>query len=74
MNFDFSGKVALFTGVAPGPVLTRDAMANMKTMLGRAAEPIEVVNLILYLASEDGAFITGHNFFIDGGPTVMSKS
>ena len=30
--------------VSPGPVLTRPAMANMKTLLGRAAEPIEVVS------------------------------
>ncbi|MBR6727291.1 MAG: SDR family oxidoreductase, partial [Clostridia bacterium] len=27
--------------VAPGPVLTRAAMANMKTLIGRAAEPQE---------------------------------
>lgn len=53
--------------VSPGPVLTRAAMANMKTPLGRAAEPIEVVNLILYLCSEKAAFITGDNYLIDGG-------
>jgi Dehydrogenases with different specificities (related to short-chain alcohol dehydrogenases) len=53
--------------VSPGPVLTRPAMANMKTALGRAAEPIEVVNLILYLSSDDAAFITGANYTIDGG-------
>ena len=53
--------------VAPGPVLTRAAMANMKTMAGRAAEPQEIVDLILYLASEQGAFINGTNILIDGG-------
>lgn len=53
--------------VSPGPVLTRAAMANMKTRLGRAAEPIEVVNLILYLCSDKAAFITGSNHLIDGG-------
>ena len=53
--------------VSPGPVLTRPAMANMKTPLGRAAEPIEVVNLILYLCSDKAAFITGSNHLIDGG-------
>ena len=31
--------------VSPGPVLTRAAMANMKTMLGRAAEPQEIIDL-----------------------------
>jgi len=55
--------------VSPGPVLTRPGMANMKTRLGRAAEPIEVVNLILYLCSDKAAFITGTNYMIDGGRT-----
>jgi 3-oxoacyl-[acyl-carrier protein] reductase len=55
--------------VSPGPVLTRPGMANMKTRLGRAAEPIEVVDLILYLCSDKAAFITGSNYMIDGGRT-----
>lgn len=53
--------------VSPGPVLTRPGMANMKTRLGRAAEPQEVVDLILYLCSDKAAFITGTNYLIDGG-------
>ncbi|HEY3329021.1 MAG TPA: SDR family NAD(P)-dependent oxidoreductase [Capsulimonadaceae bacterium] len=53
--------------IAPGPVLTREAMANMKTPLGRAAETQEVVDFVLYLASEKGAFITGSTHLIDGG-------
>lgn len=55
--------------VSPGPVLTRPGMAAMKTRLGRAGEPIEVVNLILYLCSAEAAFITGSNYVIDGGRT-----
>ena len=57
--------------VSPGPVLTREAMANMDTLLGRAAEPIEVVNFVLYLASDEGAILTGHNYFVDGGRIAM---
>ncbi|NLO75076.1 MAG: SDR family oxidoreductase [candidate division WS1 bacterium] len=53
--------------VAPGPVLTRPEMANMKTPLGRAAEPQEVVDFILYLSSERGSFFTGSTHLIDGG-------
>lgn len=53
--------------VVPGPVLTRPAMAKMKTPLGRAAEPIEVVDLILYLSSDKAAYITGSTHLIDGG-------
>lgn len=53
--------------VIPGPVLTRPGMANMKTLLGRAAEPIELVDFILYLCSDKAAFITGSAHVIDGG-------
>ena len=52
--------------IAPGPVLTRPAMANMKTPMGRAAEVIEVVNLILFLSSENSAYISGTCVSIDG--------
>ena len=52
--------------VAPGPVMTRPGMANMHTPLNRAAEPIEVVNLIQYLLSEKASFISGSTHFIDG--------
>ena len=57
--------------VAPGPVLTRPDMATMKTLLGRAAQPQEIVDMILYLASEKAAFITGENILLDGGRNVM---
>ena len=59
--------------VSPGPVLTRPGMANMKTPLGRAAQPEEVVNLILYLSSNDAAFITGTNYTIDGGRSCGAR-
>ncbi|HOI56863.1 MAG TPA: SDR family oxidoreductase, partial [Phycisphaerae bacterium] len=52
--------------VSPGPVLTRPEMARMKTRLGRAAETHEVADLILYLSSDQAAFITGANYVIDG--------
>lgn len=59
--------------VSPGPVLTRAAMANMKTMLGRAAEPQEIIDLILFIASEKGQFINGENIMIDGGRNAMRR-
>jgi len=59
--------------VSPGPVLTRPAMANMKTMLNRAAEPQEIIDLILFIASEKGQFINGENIMIDGGRNAMGR-
>ena len=53
--------------VAPGPVLTRAAMAQMPTAIGRAAEPAEIVQLVMYLASDKAAFITGTTYLADGG-------
>lgn len=57
--------------VAPGPVLTRASMADMQTCLGRAAEPQEVVDLVMYLASDKAAFITGDTYLIDGGRACL---
>ncbi len=59
--------------ISPGPVLTREAMANMKTLLGRAADPQEIIDLCLFVASEKGQFINGENIMIDGGRNAMGR-
>ncbi|MBO5938488.1 MAG: SDR family oxidoreductase [Clostridia bacterium] len=59
--------------VSPGPVLTRAAMAKMPTLLGRAAEPQEIIDLCLFLASDKGQFINGENIMIDGGRNAMGR-
>lgn len=59
--------------VSPGPVLTRESMASMKTPLGRAAEPQEIIDLILFIASDKGQFINGENIMIDGGRNAMGR-
>lgn len=59
--------------VSPGPVLTRANMANMRTLLNRAAEPQEIIDLCLFLASDKGQFINGENIMIDGGRNAMGR-
>ena len=59
--------------ISPGPVLTRANMANMKTLLGRAAEPQEIIDLCLFIAAEKGKFINGENIMIDGGRNAMGR-
>jgi len=59
--------------ISPGPVLTRPQMANMKTMLGRAADPQEIIDLVMYVISDYGAFINGTNIMIDGGREAMKR-
>lgn len=39
--------------------------------LGRIAEPMDVVNPVLFLASEASSFITGQTIVVDGGATTI---
>lgn len=62
--------------LSPGPVLTlplqsapqevRDGFAA-GVPLGRLAEPHEIASLALFLASDEAAYVTGAEFFADGG-------
>ena len=56
--------------VSPGPVLTRPGMAGMKTAMGRAADPEEIIDSVLFLASDKSRFTTGVNLLIDGGRLI----
>ena len=35
--------------------------------MGRAAQPEEIAAIIVYLASDDAAYITGQDWSVDGG-------
>lgn len=59
--------------ISPGPVLTRPEMSKMKTLVKRAADPQEIIDLILFIASEKGQFINGENIMIDGGRNAMVR-
>ena len=37
------------------------------TPLGRIGQPIDIAKGVVFLASNDAEFITGHNLVIDGG-------
>ena len=73
--FNFVKSLALAGGphgvravcVSPGPVLTRPGMSTMATVRGTAAQPDELVNVILYLCSDAASFVTGTNILVDGG-------
>ncbi|OLE66420.1 MAG: hypothetical protein AUG03_00010 [Acidobacteria bacterium 13_1_20CM_2_68_14] len=79
MAIELAPKVRV-NSVAPGYVLTpmqraeyTDAMleeVNRKIPLGRHAAPEEIAGLFAYLASDDGAYLTGQVYVIDGGETA----
>jgi NAD(P)-dependent dehydrogenase (short-subunit alcohol dehydrogenase family) len=61
--------VSQATGAKPGDV---ESQAAADSVTGRFSQPAEVADLILYLASDQAANITGADFIIDGGlvPTL----
>ena len=59
--------------VTPGPVMTRPGMAGMKTLQGHASQPQELVDFILYLASDKCPSITGSNHVMDCGRLALPR-
>ena len=59
--------------VSPGPVLTRPAMAKMQTALGFASQPQEIVDYVLYNASECCPSMTGANLLVDAGRLCVPR-
>ena len=39
--------------------------------VGRAGTPDDVTGIMVYLASDEGAFATGATFVVDGGMTTL---
>ncbi len=39
--------------------------------LGRFAEPIDIANVVAFIASDLSAYVTGQNIFVDGGWTIQ---
>jgi 2-keto-3-deoxy-L-fuconate dehydrogenase len=81
---DFVGKGIRCNAVCPGTVDTPSLNDRMRQQgdyqkarqafiarqpMGRMAAPEEIAALVVYLASEESAFVTGQTFVIDGGWT-----
>jgi NAD(P)-dependent dehydrogenase (short-subunit alcohol dehydrogenase family) len=78
---DLAARGIRVNGVAPGVVDTplaelvvhnaELAPQYLKTIpLGRFAQPADVAKCVLFLASDESAYITGHTIVIDGGQTL----
>lgn len=75
-EFARKGAKVRVNSVAPGYINTdmmktvpEKVLENMrgKTMLGRLGEPEEIANAVLFLASDESSYITGHNLSVNGG-------
>lgn len=66
--------------VAPGPIDTEKAGANLRKMnetvdfspnrmtpMGRLGLPVEVANAVLFLASDEASYVSGHTLAVAGG-------
>lgn len=76
---ELAGRKVRVNAVAPGPIWTEGADAafggrdnfdqnlGVQTVLGRGGESSEIAAAVVFLASDEAAFITGHVLAVDGG-------
>ena len=70
----FAGKVRV-NSVSPGWIDTAGRVYEgpdaLQQPVGRVGNPMDIANMVLFLASDKAGFITGENICIDGGQTRL---
>jgi NAD(P)-dependent dehydrogenase (short-subunit alcohol dehydrogenase family) len=79
---ELAGQKIRVNAVSPGPIWTEGmgnmtgtrenaeaAMAGM-TVMNRVGEPAEIAAGVVFLASDEASYITGHILAIDGGIVI----
>ena len=70
----FAGKVRV-NSISPGWIdtanITYEGPDAVQQPAGRVGNPMDIANMVLFLASEKAGFITGENICIDGGQTRL---
>jgi 3-oxoacyl-[acyl-carrier protein] reductase len=57
--------------IATGSQLPEEAIAGENTPIGRSGTPDEIAAAIVFLASEEASYVTGHALVVDGGNTIQ---
>lgn len=79
--FDYGPAGIRCNAVAPGLIETpatvavladpeRRAWLTSKILVGRTGQPSDIANAVLYLASDESAFMTGQTLVVDGGRLI----
>ncbi|OJJ07942.1 hypothetical protein ASPVEDRAFT_203075 [Aspergillus versicolor CBS 583.65] len=63
-----TGLFSMFTGMEDTEENRQKFIGNVP--LGRLTDPMDVANMCLYLASDEGAFINGTEMVVDGGKCI----
>ena len=70
----FAGKVRV-NSISPGWIATAYTVYHgadaLQQPAGRVGNPLDIANMVLFLASDKAGFITGENICIDGGQTRL---
>ena len=70
----FAGKVRV-NSISPGWIDTAytvyEGSDAVQQPAGRVGNPLDIANMVLFLASDKASFITGENICIDGGQTKL---
>jgi NAD(P)-dependent dehydrogenase (short-subunit alcohol dehydrogenase family) len=73
---EYSPSGVRVNAVAPGPVYTGTTSGRTKglgdtTLLGRAAQPEEIAEVVGFIASPRASYVTGAVIPVDGGRTAI---
>jgi glucose 1-dehydrogenase len=83
LALEFAGRGIRVNGIGPGATITpinrawvddpeKAAMVTEHIPLNRAGTADEMAGVACFLASDDGAYITGQTIFVDGGLTLFA--
>jgi 3-oxoacyl-[acyl-carrier protein] reductase len=63
-------RIRRYIDASPDPAARERELAALNRVLKRLAQPEEIAQAALFLASDESSFVVGHGLVIDGGQTI----